>query len=333
MVTTGIALAVLSGLFNGLFTTPMKLEPRWRWENIWMVFIVVACLVMPIAMVLSGSSGWLRVLAQAPRYAVLAALLFGFAWGFGAICFGRSVDSIGVSMANTLVIGLSSALGSLVPLLMKAEVHLRMKELALFAGVIALLVGVAVCGKAGRIRDGQQQTGAGPSLTGYFFAVAAGVMSGIFNIGYALALPISDVGVAHGLTRFAATNLIWLLMLGAGSIPNIIYCALLMGRNHTASLLHAPGSWPSWGRCGAMGLLWGGSIFVYGAATPRLGALGPSVGWPLSLAVGLVVANLMGVILGEWKRAASPAVRLMSAGLAILLSAIVLCGISARFPE
>ena len=333
MITTGIALATLSGLFNGLFTTPMKLERRWKWENIWIVFIVVACLLMPIAMVLSGSPEWFRVLSHAPRSSVLGALLFGFAWGFGAICFGRSVDSIGVSIANTLVIGLSSALGSVVPLIMKADVHLRMKEFVLFGGVIALLAGVAVCGKAGRIRDGQKQGAGAGSLGGYLFAVAAGVMSAIFNIGYTLALPISDTGVDLGLTRFAATNSIWLLMLGAGSIPNITYCAVLMRRNRTASLLHTPHSWPSWGRSSLMGLLWGGSIFLYGAATPRLGALGPSVGWPLSLAVGLVVANLMGVALGEWRGAAPRAVRLMWAGLAILLSAIVLCGISARFPE
>jgi L-rhamnose-H+ transport protein len=332
MLTTGVALAILSGLFNGLFTTPMKLEHRWKWENIWLVFIIVACLVMPLGIVFSDSPGWFGVLRQAPRYAVLAALIFGFAWGFGAICFGRSVESIGVSMANTLVIGLSSALGSLVPLFMKGEVHIRTKEIVLFAGIIALLVGVGVCGKAGRIRDGHQQIEA-LSWRGYFFAVGAGVMSAIFNIGYALALPISDVGVNLGLTRFAATNSIWLLMLGAGSIPNIIYCTLLMKQNHTASLLHMGDSWQSWTRSSAMGLLWGSSIFIYGAATPRLGALGPSVGWPLSLAVGLVVANFMGVILGEWRRAAPQAVTLMWVGIATLLSATVLCGMSARFPE
>jgi L-rhamnose-H+ transport protein len=110
-------------------------------------------------------------------------------------------------------------------------------------------------------------------LEGYFFAVGAGVMSAIFNIGYALALPISDVGVNLGLTRFAATNAIWLSMLGAGSIPNIMYCTFLMKQNHTASMLHMRHSWQSWARSGAMGLLWGGSIFIYGAATPRLGGL------------------------------------------------------------
>ena len=328
----GVALAVLSGLCNGLFTTPMKLESRWKWENIWFTFILVACLLMPAALVFS-SAGWSTALMRAPRYSVVAALSFGFAWGFGAICFGKSVHSIGVSMANTLVIGLSSALGSLVPLFMKSEVHVGTKQLVLFAGVIALLIGVAVCGKAGRMRDGEQQTKGTVPLAGYLFALAAGVMSAVFNIGYALALPISDTGVGIGLSRFAATNCIWLLMLGAGSIPNIVYCMLLMYRNQTAHLLHVPASWSSWGRSSAMGLLWGGSIFLYGAATPRLGAFGPSVGWPLSLAVGLLVANLMGVLLGEWRGAAGRPVKWMWIGLAILLAAIVLCGISTRFPE
>lgn len=333
MLATGIALAVLSGLFNGLFTTPMRLEARWKWENIWIVFIVVSCLVMPTAVVWFSSPEWMRILGEAPRAAVLSAVMFGFSWGFGAICFGKSVHTIGVSMANTLVIGLSSALGSLVPLFMKTKVHLGMKEIVLFAGVIALLMGVTICGKAGRMRDGQQKRSGIPAVTGYLLAVAAGVMSAIFNIGYALALPISDAGVSHALTRFAATNLIWLLMLGAGSIPNISYCALQMRHNGTAALLYWPGSLPSWVRSSSMGLLWGGSIFLYGAATPRLGGLGLSVGWPLSLAVGLLVANVMGVLLGEWKGTARSAVRLMWIGLGILLSAIVLCGISASFPE
>jgi L-rhamnose-H+ transport protein len=270
MVTTEIGLVMLSGLSNGLFTTPMKLEARWKWGNIGLIFIVVACLLMPAALVFSVfsvSSRWFDVLTQTPRYAVVAALSFGFAWGFGAICFGKSVHGIGVSMANTLVLGLSAALGPLVPLLMRSQIDLGMKQLALFAGVIALLLGVGLCGKAGRIRDGEGQTKLTAPLAGYFLAVAAGVMSAIFNIGYALALPISDAGVTAGLSRFTATNLIWLLMLGAGSLPNIGYGVHLMRRNHTAYLLHMP----SWGRSTAMGLLWGGSIFTLRGSDSQAG--------------------------------------------------------------
>jgi len=133
MVTTGISLAVLSGLFNGLFTTAD--ETRTAMEvGKYLVRLHRRCLLMmPIAIVFGSSSRVFSVLMQGPHHAVTAALLFGFAWGFGAICFGRSVHSIGVSMANTLVIGLSSALGSLVPLLLKGDITFRMKEFVLFA--------------------------------------------------------------------------------------------------------------------------------------------------------------------------------------------------------
>jgi L-rhamnose-H+ transport protein len=77
-----------------------------------------------------------------------------------------------------------------------------------------------------------------------------------------------------------------------------------------------------------MGLLWGGSIFLYGAATPKLGHLGPSVGWPLSLAVGLLVANMMGLLLGEWRTAHPAARRRMYEGIATLLAAIALCAVA-----
>ena len=63
---------------------------------------------------------------------------------------------------------------------------------------------------------------------------------------------------------------------------------------------------------------------VYGAATLRLGELGPSIGWPLSLAMGLLVANLVGLMLGEWKGAPHRALGWMFPGIAVLVIAIVI---------
>jgi L-rhamnose-H+ transport protein len=72
-----------------------------------------------------------------------------------------------------------------------------------------------------------------------------------------------------------------------------------------------------------MALLWGGSIFVYGAAAPRLGELGPSIGWPLSLATGLLLANAIGIWVGEWKHAPRRALVWMYSGIVVLVVAIV----------
>ncbi len=47
-VAWGFTLAVLSGLMNGTFTLPMRYLGRWSGENVWSVFITVACLVMPV---------------------------------------------------------------------------------------------------------------------------------------------------------------------------------------------------------------------------------------------------------------------------------------------
>jgi len=153
-------------------------------------------------------------------------------------------------------------------------------------------------------------------------------MSAIFNIGYSLALPIADAGKQLGYSSFAATNCIWLLMLGAGSLPNIGYCVSRVVRNGSGALFFSKTLWPPWTLSIAMGLLWGGSIFLYGAATPLLGHLGPSIGWPLSLAMGLVTANVVGFLLREWKAAPRAAVRIMASGLALLLVAIMLCALS-----
>src|SRR5437879_5238524 len=98
MLELGIGFALLSGICNGLFKAPMKLIQRWKWENIWLVFIVVSCLIAPILLVGATVPDFQRIFAAAPPSAVGYALVFGFPWGFGAICFGLSVSRLGVSV-------------------------------------------------------------------------------------------------------------------------------------------------------------------------------------------------------------------------------------------
>jgi L-rhamnose-H+ transport protein len=325
-MTLGLLFALLSGICNGLFTTPMKLVRGWKWENIWLVFIVTACVGMPPLVVWWTAADAGRVLAASPAGAVRTAASFGFAWGFGAILFGLSVHTLGVSLANSLVIGLSSAAGSVVPLILGGTLRLEARQLVLFLGILTFLAGVRWCGAAGRTRDASSAGSA--SWSGYLFALGSGLLSAVFNIGYSLAQPIATTGRALGETQFGATNCIWLVMLGAGAVPNLLYCVYLMRRNSSASLLLRTEAPRSWGLSLAMGLLWGGSIFLYGAATPRLGEIGPSIGWPLSLATGLLVANLMGWLLGEWREAPGAARRKMLVGIGLLLAATALCAAS-----
>jgi L-rhamnose-H+ transport protein len=332
-IVLGSLLAILSGLMNGSFTLPMRFLGRWEWENVWSLFIVVSCLFMPTAIItVIAPQSW-TVIAHAPAHAVWIAVLAGFAWGFGAIMFGQSVSAIGISLANTFVLAISSALGSLLPLLLLAPRRLfEHTGKMILAGVLIEVTGIALCGLAGRQREKAIGVGAErgdlvgrarPMGVALLLAAGAGVLSAVFNIGFALARPIADYGHAAGLTEFASTNLIWWIMLGAGSLANLGFCVYLLVKNRSFAKFSQPGGLRFYTLSSLMALLWGGSIFVYGAAAPRLGPLGTSIGWPLSLATGLLLANAIGIGVGEWRGAPARARAWMYSGIVVLLIAIV----------
>ena len=336
MILAGMLLAVLSGLMNGSFTLPMRFLGRWEWENVWSLFILFSCVLLPTAMItLVAPHSWM-IIAQAPAQALLSAALTGFAWGFGALLFGQSVSAIGISLANTLVLAISSALGSLLPMvLLSPNKLLEPAGEKVLASVLVEVAGIALCGWAGRLREqaagaeterGEMVGQARPLKVALLMACGAGILSAVFNIGFALAQPIATCGRANGLSKFAATNLIWWIMLGAGAVSNLGFCLYLIYRHSSMRKFSQPGAARLFSLSLLMALLWGGSIFVYGASAPRLGSLGTSIGWPLSLAVGLLFANAIGMGLGEWKLAPPRARLWMYIGIAVLLVAVVLLG-------
>ncbi len=342
LVLVGFLLAILSGVMNGTFTLPMKFLGRWSWENVWTVFVLISCVLMPVVMVAITVPDSLAILSQVPRPALRSAAVAGFLWGFGAILFGQSVSAIGISLANTLVLALSSSIGSALPLLILDRTKVWQPQgQMLLGGVTVCLAGIALCGWAGRLRErspalnGESARGnmvghRRPLGVAFLFCVLAGFLSGVFNIGYSLAQPVITVAGRAGIGPFAGSNLIWLIMLEAGAMANLGFCGWLLLKNGTFRNFAQARTLPLYALSAVMGLLWGGSIFAYGAGSSRLGKLGPAIGWPLSLATGLLVANLCGAITGEWRGAAASARRIMAVGIVILVIAIAILGLAAH---
>ena len=336
-VSAGIALAIISGLMNGTFTLPMRYLGRWSWENVWAVFAAVACVLVPLVVFFTTVVHPFAVLFAAPRQAELIAVATGFAWGFGAVMFGQGVSALGISMANTLVLAISASLGSFLPILILAPERLRQPQGEfIMLGTAVAMVGIGCCGYAGSLRErGERQLpgvprkmvgAARPLWAGLLLCLGAGLLSAVFNIGYSLSLGISTTAVEMGNSPFAGSNVIWLLVLGSGAVSNLAFCAYLFRRNRSwSSFLQARGG-ALYALAILMGLLWSGGIFVYGSAAPKLGKLGPAIGWPISLTAGLLTANFCGLLTGEWKLAQPAARPWMAAGLAILLCSIGILG-------
>jgi L-rhamnose-H+ transport protein len=333
-LTLGLTLAIAAGIMCGAFTLPMKYLGRWSWENAWAIFILVACVLMPIVITIATVPDFVRVLHLAPATAVASAVLSGFAWGFGAIMFGQGVSALGVSMANTLVLAISASLGSLLPIgLLAPETLGRPQGHAIFLGALVAIVGIACCGYAGLLREksqgaekeklrGDMVGAARPIAVGLALCVGAGLLSAVFNIGYSCAQPVLAAAVHAGYSPFAGSNIVWLLMLVSGAVPNLCFCGYLLGKNASWKKYAFPNCTVLYGLAVLMGFLWGGSVFLYGYASPQIGRLGPAIGWPLNLIAGLVTANMIGIFSGEWKLTRAKDRSWMIAGLIVLLVAI-----------
>ncbi len=335
----GLTLALASGLMNGTFTLPMRYLGRWSWENVWALFILVSCLLMPFVFAGATVSHPSEALHEAPMRAIVLATLCGFAWGFGAIMFGQGVSAIGISLGNTFVLAISASLGSLLPMFVLAPGKLLQRQgEAIMLGTAVALIGIGFCGYAGKQKERRRKNEDAqrkmvgkvrPFWIGLLLCAGSGILSAVFNIGYSSAQGIVQSAIRFGNSAFAGSNLVWLLMLSGGAVSNLVFCAYLFKKNQTWQKYREPQVGSFYALTILMGILWGGSIFVYGAAAPKLGKLGPAIGWPLSLSVGLLTANVCGILAGEWKNSSRHEWTWMGAGLIVLIAAIALLGMSA----
>jgi len=337
-LTLGVALALVAGIMCGAFALPMKYLGAWSWENVWAIFILVSCVLMPIIIAQTTAPGLIQILKSAPPGAVAAAILTGFAWGFGAIMFGQGVSAVGVSMANTLVLAISASLGSFLPMgLLAPERFGQPQGHAIILGTLVGTAGIACCGYAGFLREksqgldkeklrGNMVGSARPVAVGLALCIGAGLLSAVLNIGYSAAQPVLTAAARAGYSSFSGSNIIWLLMLTSGAVPNLCFCGYLLVKNASWEKYAMPHGVTLYCLVVLMGLLWGGDIFIYGFASPKIGRLGPAIGWPIKLIAGLITANVIGYLIGEWKLTRAQDRRWMVVGLSVLLVAILILG-------
>jgi L-rhamnose-H+ transport protein len=329
----GMAVIFIGGALNGSFPLPMKYTRQWKWENTWLVFAAVALLIIPWVLAAGFVPHLEDVYRGVSSRALLAPLVFGFLWGIAQVTFGLGISAVGMALAFAVVAGLSCLAGSLVPLLVLNPVDLlRPRGILLLVSMPILFAGLALYGMAGRRRGKEQATAsgtAGAAAMSFTAGLAICIFTGIFgsnlNLGFAFSGPILQKAVALGAFPVSSTYASWALVLGAGFIPNLLYCFLLLFRNRTWSLFLKPGWARETGLAIAMGLLWLSGMVGYGIGATLVGKFGTSLGFALFITAMILSSNFLGILTGEW-RATSPATRrvLTAAVVVILISVLVL---------
>lgn len=320
----GLLLLVLAGVMNATFSLPMKFTRGWKWENTWLLWSLFALVLVPGMLAFSTVPGYGSVLAAAGGV-LLPVVLCGAAWGVAQVLFGRALDKIGIALTFSIVLGLSAAVGSLIPLLRFHSDQLFARGgLVSLAGIALVLAGVATSAVAGKLRDRGRdaQTATSGFGAGLGMAIASGICASMMNVGFAYGSPLSDVAASRGTSVLWLSGAVWMPLLLGGAVPNVLYAVYLLRKNKSAENFPANAG-RNIGLTLVMALLWFGSSVVYGVSTLWLGDLGKVVGWPLFMSLIVIVAGAVGLATGEWKNSGSKALRVQGLAVLILVCAIV----------
>jgi L-rhamnose-H+ transport protein len=329
----GFSLLLLAGAMNGSFTLPMKFTRKWAWENTWAIWTILALFVFPLLLAYSTVPQLSSAYAQAGAGVVLMVAACGAGWGIAQVLFGLAVEAIGIALTFSVVLGLSAAVGSLIPLVrLHPDKVISSAGLAVISGVALVLIGVSLCALAGRRREAAlSATRARASLAkGLVFCTLSGLTAALMNFGLAFGSPILEAAQKNGAPKLWSSNAVFLPLMLAGGVPNLAYCVYLMRKKNTRNRFREAGSGSHWLLAALMAICWFGSTILYGASTTTLGQLGTVLAWPLFMSLIVITATTCGAVTGEWKDAGSQAFRMMASGVGVLIAAIFVLALSSR---
>jgi L-rhamnose-H+ transport protein len=318
-------------LIHGSFALPMKhIEKRWKWENIWLIYSVAGLIIVPLLIAWLTVPGLGGVYAGASTQQLALVAAFGFGWGLGSTLFGLGISRVGMALGFAIILGITSSLGSLLPLVIQNPAELfTSRGLTLLGGLAIALCGIICCALAGGQREKDQNPGgvSGEKAnfrSGLLICIASGILSPMLNFGFVFGRPIQDAAAAAGARPDLAANAIWVPALAGGFLANAGYALYLLMKNKSWCVYTAEGT-PGWFWLGAaaMGLIWYGGMAIYGIGAAMMGPLGGVLGWPVFMSMVIITANIWGALTGEWKGAGPRARRLAWSGILLLVGAIV----------
>jgi L-rhamnose-H+ transport protein len=251
--------------------------------------------------------------------------------GLAQIFFGLALAVVGLSIGFAVTVGLSTAMGSIVPLILTQSSALgTARSRLVIAGVACTVVGTAICGVASSRKEEETRGTLSPNgsgnvtqtrrfAVGLLLCILAGVLSPLLNFGLVFGATLISRAAQLGVGPAHRANVIWPPLLTATLIPYLAYCAHLWRKNASWRRYGLPGTGHYWVLGTLMGVLWTGSLAIYGAASTRMQTMGPILGWPLFMSMIIISSNVWGFLTGEWRAASKKTVGIVLEGIIFLI--------------
>lgn len=355
-VILGVIYHFIGGFASGSFYIPYKKVRGWAWESYWIVGGLFSWLIVPPLAAWLTIPGFGEIIKQSGGSVISLAYLFGVLWGIGGLTYGLGVRYLGVSLGSSIILGLCMVFGSLIPSIYYDFFPKEGKDtfsmlintkwgLTVIAGLVVCIIGIIICGKAGTMKEKQLANTAATDShgmetkaeykfgLGLFVSIVSGILSACFNFGLEAGKPMANVAnelwkASHpGQGEFLfQNNVTYVVVLWGGLTTNFIWCMSLNARNKTfgdytnkkTPLLS------NYVFAALAGTTWFLQFFFYGMGESRLGN-GPS-SWILHMAFIILVANMWGLILKEWKGVTQKTLTTVIVGIVAIILSVLIVG-------
>ena len=334
----GMVILAIGGVFEGLFSLPVKESKAWKFENIWGIGSLFALFILPWPLAFFTVLDIAELYSSIPSEVLVWVAGFGVAWGVGGIFWGRAIDALGMALGVSLLMSLINVFGSLGPLAIFEPSKLSTAGgYALIGALCVMIIGVVLISIAGRKKEKEQNVSmgtphaAGKKVSfkrGLVFCVLSAILSAGVNFAFIYGAPIADRAADMGVAAFASSFAVWSIVFSANYLVNTIYGFWLMTRNRTWGLVFRSKGSGHWLGAVFMAITWPGGIILYGMGAAAMGSYGAYAGFPMMLLSSIVAGNVAGVWRGEWKGTSVQPRRLMFAGIMVLVISFILLAYS-----
>src|SRR6478609_7579335 len=352
-IILGVIFHFIGGFASGSFYMPYKKVKGWSWESFWIVGGLFSWLIVPPLAAWLTIPGFADIIAGSTSQILGTTFLMGLLWGIGGLMYGLGVRYLGMSLGNSVILGFCSAFGSLIPAIYYNYVPTPGKEQQTLSfmlhnqggqwvliGVVVCLLGIAICGRAGMMKEKnltdelkKESVKEFNIVKGLIIATISGILSAFFNFGIEAGKPMAELANANwqathpGEGNFLyQNNVIFIVILWGGLTTNFIWCMILNARNKSFGD-YTNKKTPlakNYLFSALAGTTWFLQFFFYGMGESKMGNGASS--WILHMSFIILVANMWGLFLKEWKGVSRKALLTVIAGIATIILSILIVG-------
>ncbi len=350
-IILGVIFHFIGGFASGSFYIPYKKVKGWAWESFWIVGGIFSWMIVPPLAAYLTIPDFDQIIRDTDGDILWLTYLFGLLWGIGGLTYGLGVRYLGVALGSSIILGLCSIFGALIPSVyynynpspgkdtFTDLVTSNWGQIVLL-GILVCVAGIIICGKAGMMKEKDLQANNLKSENkdyriglGLFVSIVSGVLSACFafaiDAGKDMANRANELwkGLHPGQGEFLfQNNVTYVIILWGGLTTNLIWCMILNARNKTFGD-YTNNNTPllrNYIFSALAGTTWFLQFFFYGMGESKLGN-GPS-SWILHMAFIIFVANMWGLLLKEWKGVRRVTYGTVLAGIAVIVLSVLIVG-------